>query len=189
MNGCTATSALGQLPSRYVTQSRQGPLVCDVEYSKYAPGYIDDPTGASDTNESGNEVTHWLLCICRPRHAHLLAGLTPPDSMRPTFVSTPPRGGRGGIPQTFQRATGCRSWLEDCFSNMRPLGKRPLLNFCIAESRSSWVHNGPLSWGKPRIWCLVSLQVNSDPCFAFVRGVCYKMLHLQRAIMSFRKTC
>ena len=56
VNGCTAISALKELPSRYVTLSRQGPLVCDVEYSKYAPGYIDDPTGASDTNESGNEV-------------------------------------------------------------------------------------------------------------------------------------
>ena len=56
VQSCTPSPVVETLPQRYTTLSRQGPLVCDVEYSHYAPGYTDDPTGASDTTDQGTEV-------------------------------------------------------------------------------------------------------------------------------------
>ncbi|KAK9845593.1 hypothetical protein WJX84_009615 [Apatococcus fuscideae] len=56
VQSCTPSPVVETLPQRYTTLSRQGPLVCDVEYSHYAPGYTDDPTGASDTTDQGTEM-------------------------------------------------------------------------------------------------------------------------------------
>ena len=42
--GCTPTPPLLDLPSQYVTEATQGPLICDVAYPSNAPGSAYDPT-------------------------------------------------------------------------------------------------------------------------------------------------
>ncbi|DBB02500.1 hypothetical protein WJX82_002641 [Trebouxia sp. C0006] len=44
VSSCTASPAVNDLPSQYVTEATQGPLICDVMYPIDAPGSAYDPT-------------------------------------------------------------------------------------------------------------------------------------------------
>ena len=44
VSSCTASPAVNDLPSQYVTEATQGPLICDVMYHIDAPGSAYDPT-------------------------------------------------------------------------------------------------------------------------------------------------
>ena len=44
VSSCTASPAVNDLPSQYITEATQGPLICDVMYPIDAPGSAYDPT-------------------------------------------------------------------------------------------------------------------------------------------------
>lgn len=44
VTSCIPTPAVIDLPSQYMTEATQGPLICDVAYPPNAPGSAYDPT-------------------------------------------------------------------------------------------------------------------------------------------------
>jgi hypothetical protein len=61
---CEASAAVEDLAAQYSPAGTHGPLFCDVAYPRFAPGDIDDPTGATALSalRSGKQAR----ARCRP---------------------------------------------------------------------------------------------------------------------------
>eukprot|EP00884_Botryococcus_braunii_P015420 jgi/Botrbrau1/2561/Bobra.0079s0047.1 len=66
-SSCTPTAAIQQLRSQYTDVADQGPLICDIPYPMFAPGFQYDPTGAlqRDSYESVAYSPGWQNCFLK----------------------------------------------------------------------------------------------------------------------------